>query len=156
MSTVDPRLWAFLRILYAKKEHDLLKHGCTPFSLMSAGSVLSADIEAQVIKTLVGVTGVLLRVYGSDMKVTIAIILVLLARLLACLLDCLPATDPHACTYFAIPTSVDRCMSFNADYPLIDAGRLASPDDREGRQRGREQECWRAVSHGVKHRGYCC
>ena len=85
MSTVDPRLWAFLRILYSKKEDDLLKHGYTPFSLMSAGSVLSADIEAQVIKTLVGVTGVLLRVYGSDMKVIIA------TRLLACLPACLRA-----------------------------------------------------------------
>lgn len=69
ISNIDPRLWAFLRILYAKNEDDLLKHGYTPFTLQGAGSALSSDIEIQVVKTLVGVVGVILRVYGSDMKV---------------------------------------------------------------------------------------
>lgn len=68
-SNIDPRLWAYLRILYAKSESDLTKHGYTPFTLKSAGSVLSADIEAQVIKTLVGIVGFLIHIGSSDMKV---------------------------------------------------------------------------------------
>jgi hypothetical protein len=69
VTNIDPRLWAYLRILYAKKEEDLTKHGYTPFTLQNAGSMLSADIEAEVIKTLVGISGVILRIYGSSMKV---------------------------------------------------------------------------------------
>jgi hypothetical protein len=69
VTNIDPRLWAYLRILYAKKEGDLTKHGYTPFTLQNAGSMLSADIEAEVIKTLVGISGVILRIYGSSMKV---------------------------------------------------------------------------------------
>ena len=68
-SNIDPRLWAYLRILYAKSESDLTKHGYTPFTLQSAGSVLSADIEAQVIKTMVGIVGVLIHISSADMKV---------------------------------------------------------------------------------------
>ena len=69
ISNIDPRLWAYLRILYARNEEDITKHGYTPFTLQAAGSILSADIETQVIKTLVGIVGIILRVYGSDMKV---------------------------------------------------------------------------------------
>ena len=69
ITNIDTRLWAYLRILYAKSEDDITKHGYTPFSLQATGSVLSAEIEKEVVKTLVGVVGIILRVYGSDMKV---------------------------------------------------------------------------------------
>ena len=69
ITNIDTRLWAYLRILYAKSEDDITKHGYTPFSLQATGSGLSAEIEKEVVKTLVGVVGIILRVYGSDMKV---------------------------------------------------------------------------------------
>ena len=67
VSGVDPRLWAFLRILYAKKEEDLTRHGCDPFSLQAMGSFVSPDIEAAVLKTIVGVLAVMLRSCGTDL-----------------------------------------------------------------------------------------
>ena len=68
IASVDPKLWAFLRILYAKDEEEITRHGYTPFTLQGAGSVLSAEVEMQVLKTMVGVVGVMLRVYGSDFE----------------------------------------------------------------------------------------
>jgi hypothetical protein len=55
ISNIDPRLWAYLRILYSKDETDLTKHGYTPFSVQNPGSVLSSEIECQVVKTLIGI-----------------------------------------------------------------------------------------------------
>mmetsp|Transcript_12843 Transcript_12843/g.12480 ORF Transcript_12843/g.12480 Transcript_12843/m.12480 type:complete len:672 (+) Transcript_12843:150-2165(+) len=68
ISNIDPRLWAYLRILYSKDEFDLTKHGFDPFSVQNPGSVLSAEIESQVVKTLIGIVGIILREYGSDVE----------------------------------------------------------------------------------------
>lgn len=68
ISNIDPRLWAYLRILYSKEESDLTKHGYNPFSVQKPGSVVSAEIETQVVKTLIGIVGIILREYGSDVE----------------------------------------------------------------------------------------
>ena len=65
---------AFLRILYAKNEEEITKHGYTPFTLQHAGSVLSAEIEMQVLKTMVGIVGVMLRVYGTELDTDMTIL----------------------------------------------------------------------------------
>ena len=65
---------AFLRILYAKNEAEITRHGYTPFTLQHAGSVLSAEIEMQVLKTMVGIVGVMLRVYGTDLETDMTVL----------------------------------------------------------------------------------
>lgn len=66
VADIDPRLWAYLRILYATSEEDLTAHGYDPFSLQSPASMVSLEIEAAVLKTLGGLLGVLLRSLGTD------------------------------------------------------------------------------------------
>lgn len=67
LAGVDGRLWAFLRVLYARSEDDLLSHGYDPFSLQSCASMLGAEQECDVLKTLIGLHAIVLRVYGPDL-----------------------------------------------------------------------------------------
>jgi hypothetical protein len=69
---VDGRLLAFLRVLYSPKEQDLLRHGYTPFTLQEQGSMLSSLLEAQVVKTAVGVMGLMLTGYPTDVETDVA------------------------------------------------------------------------------------
>jgi hypothetical protein len=64
---IDPRLWAYLRILYAQSEADITSHGYDPFTLQSRSSYLSLEIEVNVLKTVVGILAVVLRSFGSDL-----------------------------------------------------------------------------------------
>jgi len=65
---VDPRLFAMLRVLYAQSEEDLSRHGYDPFLLQNMGSMLAPRLEAQVIKTLVGIVAIVFRSYGTDVE----------------------------------------------------------------------------------------
>lgn len=65
-SRVDPRLWAFLRLLYAGSEEELLAHGYDPVVLQSHGSLLTEDKERHVIRTLVGIVAIVLRLYSTE------------------------------------------------------------------------------------------
>lgn len=65
---VDPRLWGYLRVLYARSEQDLAGHGWDPFTLQASGSVASLEAEAAVIKTLVGLLALMLRSYSTDLS----------------------------------------------------------------------------------------
>lgn len=71
-SSIDPRLWAFLRIVYSSSEEDLLRHGYNPFLLQSPASVTSVETETEVIKTLVGIAGVITKAYGTDIETDLA------------------------------------------------------------------------------------
>jgi len=66
-SSIDPKLWAFLRVLYSQSEKELTDHGYDPFILQAPGSMLSPRAEAHVIRTLVGIVAVMLRVFGTDL-----------------------------------------------------------------------------------------
>ena len=70
---IDSRLWALLRVLYSPNEQSLLDHGYTPFTLGNPGSMLDYPTEAAVMKTLVGVLGVLLGGYPTDIESDIAL-----------------------------------------------------------------------------------
>jgi hypothetical protein len=70
---VDSRLWAFLRVLYSRDEQSLLDHGYTPFTLGSPGSMLDYPTEATVVKTLVGLMGVMLGGYPTDIESDVAL-----------------------------------------------------------------------------------
>lgn len=65
---LDPRLWAYLRVLYSKSESDLLKHGYNPSLLQLPGSSLGLHEEAHVLRTMIGIIAVILRSYGSDIE----------------------------------------------------------------------------------------
>jgi len=65
-SRVDPRLWAFLRLLYADSEDELLSHGYDPFILQSQGGLLSEEKETHVIRTLTGIVAIVLRLYPTE------------------------------------------------------------------------------------------
>lgn len=65
--TIDPRLLAFLRVIYSTHEADLLVHGYTPFTLQSSGSMLAAPVEAHVTRTLIGMLFLVLRSYGTSL-----------------------------------------------------------------------------------------
>ena len=67
ISGVDPRLWALLRIIYARQEEDLTRHGYDPFTIQAMGSFVSLDIEVAVLKTIVGILAVMLRSFGTDL-----------------------------------------------------------------------------------------
>lgn len=64
---IDPRLYAYLRVLYASSESDLTAHGYDPFTLQASGSFVSLDIEVSVVKTIVGILAVILRSLGTDL-----------------------------------------------------------------------------------------
>lgn len=64
---IDGRLWAFLRIIYSQSEEELLSHGYDPFLLQEPGSIVSTKVEAQVVKTLVGIVGVILSMFKTDL-----------------------------------------------------------------------------------------
>jgi len=68
MRRVDPRLLAVLRVLYSDSEEQLLGHGYDPFLLQQPGSMLSADREAHVVRTLIGIVAVILNGYGTDIE----------------------------------------------------------------------------------------
>ena len=68
MRRVDPRLLAVLRVLYSDSEEQLLEHGYDPFLLQHPGSMLSADREAHVVRTLIGIVAVILNGYGTDIE----------------------------------------------------------------------------------------
>ena len=65
-ASVDGRAYAFLRVLYAKYEEDLTKHGYTPSTLSDPSALVASDLEREVLRTLVGAVGVLLRVYATS------------------------------------------------------------------------------------------
>ena len=71
---IDPRLWAFLRILYAPQEENLLAFGYTPFTLGAPGAMLDCAHEAEVIKTIVGVLGVEMGRYSTDIESDVALL----------------------------------------------------------------------------------
>jgi hypothetical protein len=68
MRRVDPRLLAVLRVLYSDSEEQLLGHGYDPFLLQQPGSMLSADREAHVVRTIIGIAAVILNGYGTDIE----------------------------------------------------------------------------------------
>jgi hypothetical protein len=57
-----------LRVLYAQSEEDLSRHGYDPFLLQNMGSMLAPRLEAQVIKTLIGIVAIVFRSYGTDVE----------------------------------------------------------------------------------------
>lgn len=66
--TVDPRLRAYLRILYTAKEEHLLQQGYTPQDMLLPTSIVSLQQEAHVIRTMIGMLALLLRSFGSDIE----------------------------------------------------------------------------------------
>ena len=71
---VDGRLLALLRVIYSRRESDLLLHGYTPFSLKAEGSMLSNFLEANVIKTVIGIMGLALTKYHTDIEQDVALL----------------------------------------------------------------------------------
>lgn len=68
---IDGRCYAAFRVLYAKEEEDLEKHGYTPTTLCSIGSMMDPEIEKEVLRTLAGMVTVLLVVYGTSVDTDI-------------------------------------------------------------------------------------
>ena len=68
VSGIDERLWAYLRILYAQSEDDLVGHGYTPSSVGRIGSMLAVARERSVIRTLIGILGIALSAYETDVR----------------------------------------------------------------------------------------
>eukprot|EP01038_Epipyxis_sp_PR26KG_P005552 gene5552-7673_t len=60
---IDPKLWALFRIIYSNSEEDLLKHGYNPFNIQNPGSMLSLQLEAHVIRSIIGVLIFLYHIY---------------------------------------------------------------------------------------------
>jgi hypothetical protein len=63
---VDGRCLAALRVLYARDERDLEKHGYTPTTLQFEGSLMDLEVEKEVLRTLAGMVTVLLLVFGTS------------------------------------------------------------------------------------------
>jgi len=68
---IDGRLWAFLRVVYASSEEELLRNGYDPWLLQLPGSMISVEREAEVIKTMIGILAVMLRVFGTNLDADI-------------------------------------------------------------------------------------
>lgn len=67
LSQIDGKLFAMFRILYAKREAELLQHGYNPFLLQSPSSVLSLDNEKEVIKSILGIISIVLFQYETEL-----------------------------------------------------------------------------------------
>lgn len=67
MTSTESKLWAFLRIIYATNEDEITRHGYDPFSLMHSSALTSVETEKHVIRTVVGIVGIILRVFGTDL-----------------------------------------------------------------------------------------
>jgi hypothetical protein len=65
---IDPRVWAYLRVLYADSEDDLRKHGYSPTTLQSPSAMLDGPPERHAIRTLMGILGVALSGYETDLE----------------------------------------------------------------------------------------
>jgi hypothetical protein len=65
---IDPRVWAYLRVLYAESEDDLRRHGYSPTTLQSPSAMLDGPTERRAIRTLIGILGVALSSYETDLK----------------------------------------------------------------------------------------
>ena len=70
-AVIDGRCYAAFRVLYAKNEEDLTKHGYTPTTVCSTGSMMDPEIEKEVLRSLAGMITVLLVVYGTSVDTDI-------------------------------------------------------------------------------------
>lgn len=71
LAGIDGRLWAFLRIVYASSEEELLRNGYDPWLIQQPGSMISAEREAEVLKTMIGILAVMLRSFGTSLDTDI-------------------------------------------------------------------------------------
>ena len=74
LSQIDGKLFAMFRILYAKREAELLQHGYNPFLLQSPSSVLSLDNEKEVIKSILGIISIVLFQYETELHADLEIL----------------------------------------------------------------------------------
>jgi hypothetical protein len=65
---IDPRLWAYLRILYTAQEETLLRHGYDPWLLQQSGSLLTLPVEAHVLRTMMGIVAMALSSYETRLE----------------------------------------------------------------------------------------
>ena len=65
---IDGRAYAYLRVLYSHDETELTGHGYTPQSLQHNAAVLSPRTEREVIRTLIGIIGILLSAYRTTLE----------------------------------------------------------------------------------------
>ena len=116
-SSIDPRLWAYLRILYASSEEDLTSHGYDPFILQKCGSMLQPKIEAHVIKTMVGMLAVVFRVYGTDHEKDLFLLRTEMAE------DVADAPETSSATFSGLDGSLSA-MAVQSDDIITDAHRI--------------------------------